>query len=73
MDRAHRIGQDKPVFVHRLIAENTVEAAIQRMQARKQALADALFEGTGRGPLGLTEADIDALFGPAQTGSPAGP
>ena len=68
MDRAHRIGQDKPVFVHRLIAENTVEAAIQRMQARKQALADVLFEGTGRGPLGLTDADIDALFGPGQSG-----
>ena len=64
MDRAHRIGQDKPVFVHRLIAENTVEAAIQRMQARKQALADALFEGTGKGPLALTEEDIHALFGP---------
>ena len=63
MDRAHRIGQDKPVFVHRLIAENTVEAAIQRMQARKQALADALFEGTGQGPLTLTEEDIHALFG----------
>ncbi len=62
MDRAHRIGQDKPVFVHRLIAENTVEAAIQRMQERKQALADALFEGTGQGPLALTEEDIDALF-----------
>ena len=68
MDRAHRIGQDKPVFVHRLIAENTVEAAIQRMQARKQALADALFEGTGRGPLALTEEDIDALFGPGRPG-----
>ena len=64
MDRAHRIGQDKPVFVHRLIAENTVEAAIQRMQARKPALADALFEGTGQGPLALTEEDIHALFGP---------
>ena len=71
MDRAHRIGLDKPVFVHRLIAENTVEAAIQRMQARKQALADALFEGTGQGPLGLTEEDIDALFGPPHDpGSP---
>ena len=67
MDRAHRIGQDKPVFVHRLIAENTVEAAIQRMQVRKQGLADALFEGTGRGPLGLTGEDIDALFGPARS------
>ena len=64
MDRAHRIGQDKPVFVHRLIAEDTVEAAIQKMQIRKQALADALFEGTGEGPLALTEEDIDALFGP---------
>ena len=64
MDRAHRIGQDKSVFVHWLIAENTVEAAIQRMQARKQALADALFEGTGQGPLALTEGDIHALFGP---------
>ena len=63
MDRAHRIGQDKPVFVHRLIAENTVEAAIQRMQARKQALADAFFEGTGQGPLTLMEEDIHALFG----------
>ena len=73
MDRAHRIGQDKPVFVHRLIAENTVEAAIQRMQMRKQSLADALFEGTGRGPLRLTGEDIDVLFGPAQAGSPAGP
>ncbi len=62
MDRAHRIGQDKPVFVHRLIAENTVETAIQDMQARKQALADALFEGTGDGPLALTEADLTGLF-----------
>ena len=52
MDRIHRIDQVKPVFVHRLIVENTVETAIQRMQARKQGLADALFEGTGRGPLG---------------------
>ena len=40
MDRAHRIGQDKPVFVNRRTAENTVEAAIQRMQARKQGRAD---------------------------------
>ena len=43
MDRARRIGKDRPVFVHRLIAENNVEAAIQRMQARRQSLADELF------------------------------
>lgn len=62
MDRTHRIGQDKPVFVYRLIAENTVESVIAEMQVRKQALADALFEGTGEGPLALTKEDVDALF-----------
>ena len=36
MDRAHRIGQTKPVFVYRLIAEGTVEAAIQELQHQKQ-------------------------------------
>ena len=62
MDRAHRIGQDKPVFVHRLLADNTVEIAIQTMQAHKQALADSLFEGTSGGPMALTEDDLSELF-----------
>ncbi|MBC6416966.1 MAG: DEAD/DEAH box helicase [Rhodospirillales bacterium] len=64
MDRAHRIGQDKPVFVYRMVADGTVESAIQELQTRKQALADALFEGTAQGPLNLTEDDLDALFKP---------
>lgn len=64
MDRAHRIGQDKPVFVYKMIAEGTVEAAIQTMQEKKQALADALFEETRAGPLALGEEDITALFAP---------
>ena len=63
MDRAHRIGQDKPIFVYKLIAEGTVEYAIQEMQARKQALADSIFEGGG-GISELGEADIAALFKP---------
>lgn len=63
MDRAHRIGQDKPVFVYRLYSENTVETAIKAMQAQKQALADALFDGTGGGALTLTEDDLADLFG----------
>ncbi len=66
MDRAHRIGQDKPVFVYRLVAEGTVEAAIQELQAKKQALADALFEGTGKASLGLSEDDLTALFQPLE-------
>ena len=44
MDRTHRIGQDKPVFVYRLVAKGTVEEKIVTLQAKKQALADALFD-----------------------------
>lgn len=47
-DRAHRIGQDKPVFVYRLIAADTVEERILTMQARKRELADALFDESGQ-------------------------
>lgn len=43
-DRAYRIGQDKPVFVYKLIAHNTVEEKIQQLQQKKQQLADALFD-----------------------------
>lgn len=63
-DRAYRIGQDKPVFVYRLIARGTVEEKIQHLQQEKAALADGLFsEGNGDG-WKLDEADIDALFAP---------
>jgi len=41
-DRAHRIGQTKPVFVHKLICEGTIEQRIQELQAQKSALVDAL-------------------------------
>ena len=44
-DRTHRIGQERPVFVHRLIAEDTVEEKILDMHARKRALADSVIEG----------------------------
>jgi len=43
-DRAHRIGQDKPVFIYKLIAAGTVEERIQHLQAKKRALADTLFD-----------------------------
>ena len=63
-DRAYRIGQDKPVFVHKLIVEEGIEEAIELLKARKAALAEALFAGGSKTPLELSEADISALFAP---------
>jgi len=65
MDRAHRIGQTKPVFVHRLVAAGTVEEKILDMQQRKQALADALFDKAGGSDqVALDERTLIDLFAP---------
>ncbi len=45
-DRAHRIGQRRPVTVYRLVAQNTVEDKIVALHARKRELAQSLLEGT---------------------------
>jgi superfamily II DNA or RNA helicase len=63
-DRAHRIGQDKPVFVFKLIAQGTVEERILELQKRKAALAAALLDAESGGMAGLTSEDLDVLFRP---------
>ena len=40
-DRAHRIGQERPVLIYRLVAADTVEERILELQARKRAVGDA--------------------------------
>ena len=44
-DRAHRIGQDKPVSVYRLITKETVEERILKLQEGKNKLADNILSG----------------------------
>ena len=63
-DRAHRIGQDKPVFVYKLICAGTVEEKIQAMQHRKAELAQAVLEGGSTSALRFDEDDLAELFGP---------
>ncbi|MFC5787250.1 MULTISPECIES: SNF2-related protein [Streptomyces] len=68
-DRAYRIGQNRPVQVHRLIAEGTIEDRIADMLVRKRELADAVL---GSGETALTEltdselADLVELRGGAR-------
>ena len=57
-DRVWRIGQDRPVQIHRLISEGTVEDRIAAVLAQKQALADSV---VGGGEAWLTELDDAAL------------
>jgi SNF2 family DNA or RNA helicase len=45
-DRAHRIGQEKPVFVYRLVAAETVEERILDLQREKRALAELAAGGS---------------------------
>ncbi|MBG0857328.1 DEAD/DEAH box helicase [Streptomyces spinoverrucosus] len=60
-DRAYRIGQDRPVQVHRLIAEGTIEDRIAEMLHRKRELADAVL-GSGEAALTeLTDAELADL------------
>ena len=64
-DRAHRIGQDRHVFVHRLVALGTIEEKMQTLKDRKRALVAAVLDAGHGSALQLTEADVEELFAPA--------
>jgi superfamily II DNA or RNA helicase len=63
-DRAHRIGQDKPVFVYKLVAQGTVEERMLELQHRKKALAAGIYDAAGGTGAGLGADDIERLFDP---------
>lgn len=63
IDRTHRIGQEQPVFAYRIIAEDTVEEKILKLQDDKRALADAIVAEDQRVLKQLTAADLENLLG----------
>ena len=65
-DRAHRMGQEKPVTVIRLVALGTIEEKIGLLKGKKRELAAAVMNDAGfeaDSPSGLTDADVDLLLG----------
>ena len=64
-DRAHRIGQDKPVFVYKLVAKGTVEEKILQLQDKKQRLADGIYAGgEGQAATAISSEELLALLAP---------
>ncbi|WP_338686715.1 DEAD/DEAH box helicase [Haloferula helveola] len=62
-DRAHRIGQTQPVTVYRLLARDTVEERVRRIQAAKRAMIEAVQGGSTSGiPAGWTQDDLRSLL-----------
>jgi non-specific serine/threonine protein kinase len=62
IDRAHRIGQNKNVFVYKMIARDTVEEKILELQKRKENLVSQLITTEGGLLKQLTQEDIEGLF-----------
>ena len=60
-DRAHRIGQERPVFIYRMISEGTVEERILGLQEKKRALFEAAL-GDASAATALSRDDLLELF-----------
>ncbi|BAI76700.1 SNF2 family DNA/RNA helicase (plasmid) [Azospirillum sp. B510] len=63
-DRAHRIGQDKPVFVYKLVTTGTVEERMVQLQERKRRLGEAVYDQDRTAEDLLTADDLDFLLAP---------
>ncbi len=63
-DRAYRIGQSKPVFVYKLIAQGTVEERILELQQRKSALLNGIMQQQQGESITFEEKDLELLLAP---------
>ncbi|WP_018409853.1 DEAD/DEAH box helicase [Methyloversatilis thermotolerans] len=63
-DRAHRIGQDKPVFVYKLIVAGSIEERIVALQEKKAALAEGILGNDEAALEKFGESDLAALLEP---------
>ena len=62
IDRAHRIGQTQRVFAYRLIAKDTVEEKVIKLQQTKKDLADAIINADNSLIRGLSREDLEMLL-----------
>ncbi|MCV2353783.1 DEAD/DEAH box helicase [Paucibacter sp. B2R-40] len=62
--RAHRIGQDKPVFVYKLVVAGSIEERMLELQQRKLALAEGVLGSDSAEALKFTEQDLELLMAP---------
>ncbi|MES3013984.1 MAG: DEAD/DEAH box helicase [Pseudomonadota bacterium] len=63
-DRAHRIGQDQPVFVYKLVVEGSIEERMLALQARKAALAEGVLGSDAATAVKFGPDDLRDLLAP---------
>ncbi len=63
-DRAHRIGQEQPVFVYKLVVEGSIEERMLDLQARKAALAEGVLGHDAAGAPKFSADDLRGLLAP---------